>query len=133
MNKLSFIQVQKNNPQHCETFKQMMVPYNRELGVKKPDGTPYGDEFMMKWAQSCIDMQGPFDRHLELAYIDNVPIGFIYGKVDHEGHKGFIKPEYGYIMEFYVEPEYRRKGYGTEMFLRLEELFSAHGVKRMQC
>jgi len=58
-------------------------------------------------------------------------IGFLYGKVDHEGHRGFIKPEYGYVMEFYVKPDYRRKGYGRIMFRRLEQLFSGHGVKRM--
>ena len=38
---------------------------------------------------------------------------------------------YGYIMEFYVKPEYRRRGYGRAMIARLEALFASHGVKRM--
>jgi len=131
MSELKFIQVQKDNPQHCEVFKDFMLPYNRELGANKPDGTPYSDEFLLKWIQSCIDMQGQHDRHMELVYVGDEPIGFLYGKVDHEGHKGFIKPEYGYIMEFYVKPEHRRKGYAKEMFRRLERHFSNHGAKRM--
>ena len=58
-------------------------------------------------------------------------IGFIYAKVDHEDHLGFIKPGYGFIMEFYVIPQYRRKGYGTLMFQHIQEMFKRHGVKRM--
>ena len=34
-------------------------------------------------------------------------------------------------MEFYVKPEFRRKGYGTAMFKRIQMLFADHGVKRM--
>ena len=131
MSEITFIQVQRDNQHHCEIFKRLMLPYNREIGAKKPDGTPYSDEFLEKWTQSCIDMQGPHDRHMELAYIGDEPIGFLYGKVDHEGHKGFIKPEYGYIMEFYIIPENRRRGYGKVMFQRLEQHFFAHGIKRM--
>jgi len=33
MNELKFIQVQKDNPQHCEAFKDLMHPYNRERGA----------------------------------------------------------------------------------------------------
>ena len=35
------------------------------------------------------------------------------------------------IMEFYVKPAYRRKGYGRTLFRRLEQHISRHGVKRM--
>lgn len=34
-------------------------------------------------------------------------------------------------MEYYVIPEYRRKGYGKAMFERIESLFRSHGVQRM--
>ena len=131
MNELIFVQVQKDDPMHCEVFKDMILPYNREIGANMPDGTPVSDEFLLKWTQSCIDMQGACDRHLELVCINDEPIGFIYGKVDHEEHRGFIKPGYGYIMEFYVKPEHRRKGYGNTMFRHLERLFFDQGATRM--
>lgn len=76
-------------------------------------------------------MQGPLDRHLELCYVGEKIVGFLYGKIDHEDHRGFIKPGYGYIMEFYVCPQHRRKGYGKTMYLRLERLFRSNGAKRM--
>jgi GNAT superfamily N-acetyltransferase len=86
-------------------------------------------ETIIKYTRGMLDMQGLHDRHLELCYDCDTLIGFHYAKVDHEGHKGFIKPEF--IMEFYVIPEHRRKGYGKLMFNRLESLFSSHSTKRM--
>ena len=131
MNEINFIKVQKDNPEHCEIFKHIMLKYIREIGAFKPDGTPLSDKFIERWVQSCIDIQGAHDRHLELAYSGEKLIGFLYGKVDHEGHRGFIKPEYGYIMEFYVKPMHRLKGYGKVMFRRLEQLFAENGAARM--
>lgn len=59
-----------------------MLPYHREFDANKPDSTPYSDEFLLKWIQGCIDMQGPHDRHMELVFIGDEPIGFLYGKID---------------------------------------------------
>jgi ribosomal protein S18 acetylase RimI-like enzyme len=85
----------------------------------------------MKITRGILNMQGPYDRHLELCYDGDNLIGFLYGKVDHEGHKGFIKPEHGYIMEFYVKPKFRRLGYGKAMFEHKGDLFGLHGTRRM--
>jgi len=130
MNELNFIQVKQGNPQHYEIFRDLMIPYNKAFAEHTPD-YPINDENVLQLVQSCINMQGPRDRHLELVFAGDAPIGFLYGKVDHRRHKGHKKPGYGYIMEFYVQPEHRRKGYGSAMFRRLEQHFSAHGVKRM--
>lgn len=78
-----------------------------------------------------INVQGDIDRHLELCYVENNLIGFLYGKIDHPEHKGYIKVGYGYIMEFYVLPEYRRKGYGRQMYAHLEELLKNDGAKKL--
>ena len=131
MNELSFIQIQKDNPQHYETLESLMIPYIKELDANNLNSEPTSDEFILKFTHSCVNMQGPHDRHLEIVYIGDEPIGFLYGKVDHEKHKGHKKPGYGYIMEFYVKPEKRRNGYGRIMLRRLEQHFSGHGVKRM--
>ena len=76
-----------------------------------------------------ISIQGDADRHLELCYDGDSLIGFLYGKIDHPNHKGFIKIGYGYIMEFYVLPEFRRNGYGKQMYSHLEELLISDGAK----
>ena len=131
MSDLAFVQVERDNEGHYEAFKAMMFPYNREIGASLPDGTPIGDEFIAKWAQSCIDIQGAPDRHLELVYIDGEVIGFHYSKIDHAEHRGFTKPGYGYIMEFYIKPEYRNNGYSKAMLGRLETLFANSGATQM--
>lgn len=130
MNPLTFVQIEKDNDSHFELLKGLMIPYNEELSEHKP-GYPINTENVLEVTRGMINMQGPHDRHLELVYDDNSLIGFHYFKVDHEGHKGFIKPDYGYIMEFYVIPEYRRKGYGRAIFIHEEALYASHGIKRM--
>lgn len=130
MRNLSFVQLQKDNEEHYNLFESLMVPYNKELCEHRPE-YPVTDENVLSITKGILNMQGPHDRHLELCYDGDILIGFLYGKVDHKGHKGFIKPEYGYIMEFYVKPEYRRKGYGRAMFERFESLFAKHGTYKM--
>lgn len=128
-NQIKYVQVTADNEKLCKDFKSLMVPYMEELDAHSDDPLPM--DLLPKWIDSIIAMQGPSDRHTELCYAGDNLIGFLYGKVDHEDHKGFIKPGYGYIMEFYVCPQYRRKGYGKRMFLRMEHLFRKDGAKRM--
>jgi len=126
MNELNFVQIRKDDTRHCEMFKNMFLPYCHET-----DKVLKSDEMYCKIARSTIDMQGPHDRHLELAFDGGELVGFLYGKVDHENHMGHKKVGYGYVMEFYIKPEFRRRGYGEAMFLRLQRHFASHGVKRM--
>lgn len=128
-NQIKYVQVTADNEKLCNAFKSLMVPYIAE--IDEHSDSPFPEEFQQKWINSVIAMQGPQDRHLELCYVGNSLVGFLYGKIDHEDHKGFIKPGYGYIMEFYVCPQYRRKGYGKRMFLHMEHLFRNDGAKRM--
>ena len=106
-----------------------MIPYNQELDEHKNRTTSM--DFIVKWTHSILNMQGAYDRHLELCYDSENLIGFLYGNVDHEDHKGFVKPGYGYITELYVKPEFRKKGYGSAMFKRLEGHFASNGIKKM--
>lgn len=128
-NQIKYARVTADNGELCNSFKSLMVPYMEELDAHSDDPLPM--DLLPKWIDSIIAMQGPSDRHTELCYVGDDLIGFLYGKVDHEDHKGFIKPGYGYIMEFYVRPQYRRKGYGKQMFLHMERLFRENGAKRM--
>ena len=129
MNDLTFIQLRRGHEEDRRRFESLMVRYFRELD--RHQGRHTDPEFLRNVTRSILSMQGPHDRHLELCYDGDSLVGFWYGKVDHPEHKGFIKPGYGYIMEFYVIPAYRRQGYGTAMFRRLHGLFASHGVKRL--
>ena len=130
MSKLKFIQLQKDNEDHYNLFESLMIPYNMELVAHHPNSM-VNEEFIKKLTLSSLNIQGPADRHLELCFDEDELIGFLYGKVDHEDHKGHKKPGFGYIMEFYVKSEFRRKGYGKIMFERLEKLFLIDGAERM--
>lgn len=106
-----------------------MVAYNKEIDKNQSRKTRRKD--LRRWIASVIEMQGENGRHLELCFDGKRPIGFLYGKIDRPEHKGDIRPGWGYIMEFYVIPKYRRKGYGKEMFRHLENLLRADGAENM--
>lgn len=129
MNRLTYVKLDPQNEKHCIEFEQLMRLYAKELDSHNNRSTP--DEVISKWIDSIIKMQGDYDRHLKICYDDGTLIGFLYGKVDKPEHKGYKKIGYGYIMEFFVLPEYRRKGYGGEMFFHLQKLFADDGVSRM--
>lgn len=129
MNRLTFVQLHAENKDNCTAFEQLMWLYTKELEAHQNQAKPA--EFIAKWIHSIIQIQGDNDRHLELCYEDKTLIGFLYGKVDHPEHRGFKKVGYGYVMDFFVLPEHRRKGYGKKMFYRLEKLFSVDDAKQM--
>ena len=129
MKQLRYVQIEKENEEHYLLLESLMIPYFEELDVHQNRTT--SKDFVLKFIKGIQSMQGPYDRHLELCYAGEKLIGFLYGKVDHEDHKGFIKPGFGYIMEFYVKPKHRHKGYGKIMFTRLQDWFFSHGIKRM--
>ncbi len=110
-----------------EEFKNLVLLYGAELDSHQNRTTP--KEILSKWANSMINIQGDNDRYLLLCYDGDNLIGFMYGKIDHPEHKGYIKIGYGYVMEFYVLPEFRRNGYGKQMYSYLEGLLISDGAK----
>ena len=117
--------------QNRSLFERMMQQYCAEL--EQNSDFSVSPEMLAKWIDSILDLQakGDPDRHLEYCYIDDTPIGFLYGKVDHPHHRGYKKVGWGYIMEFFVIPPYRRIGFGCEMQQHLEELFLADGTTKL--
>ena len=128
-NQIKYVRVSPQEQAVCAAFRELMTSYMEELDAHSDEPLPM--DLLPKWIDSIIAMQGPSDCHTQLCYAGDDLIGFLYGKVDHADHKGFIKPGYGYIMEFYVRPKYRRNGYGKQMFLHMEHLFRGDGAKRM--
>lgn len=122
MKKLKFLQLQKDNKEHYKLFESLMIPYNKELDEHYARVT--SEDTILAMTRGMLNMQGASDRHLEVCYDGERVVGFLYCKVDHGGHKG-------YIMEFYVKPKFRRSGYGKDMFKHLEQLFALQGTKRM--
>jgi ribosomal protein S18 acetylase RimI-like enzyme len=124
---LKFMQLLQGNDYHRELFEQLLTAYHEEIMPEFAPQTP-------QLAQSVIAMQGDRDRHCAIVYAPQEnfqPIGFVIGKIDKPEHKGHKKVGFGYIMEFYVKPEFRRRGFGRAMFQHLERLFARDGASRM--
>ena len=128
-NSLSFIRLNSTNLDLCKVFELMMYDYIDEMN--EHSHRPLPKEFQKKWIDSIISLLNSVDRYLEICIVNDKPVGFLYGKIDRYGDKGYIRPGYAYIMEFYVRPEYRRKGFATQMFGRLQSLFKKDGAKIM--
>lgn len=119
----------RNTKEDFEVFLSLILPYCKELDKNAGRQTP--EETLIGFAQSILNMASDKDRFIELCYAGNELAGFIYGKVDRESHRGYVRPGWGYVMESYVKPEYRRKGFGTAMYKRLENLFISNGVSKI--
>ena len=128
MSKLKFVTV-KNNRKHHKLLESIMLPYCRELDRNVGRETP--EETLKRFIASIVRVSEDKDRFVELCCFDEDLIGFAYGKIDREEHRGYVRPDWGYVMEFYVRPEYRRNGYGKEIYNHLENTFKSHGVSNI--
>lgn len=125
MNDLKFIKLE-NSKEHEKFFCEIMLPYCKELDKNAGRNTP--EKTLINFAKSIVKLSENKDRFVELCYDNNVLIGFLYGKIDRNGDMGYVRADWGYVMEFYVKPEYRRNGYGKAMYQRLENLFVSNDV-----
>ena len=71
------------------------------------------------------------NRFLQIVYEEDEPIAFCYAKIDRNGDKGYIRPNWGYIMEFFVKKTHRRKGIGKKLVNQCENFFKEKGVKNI--
>ncbi len=104
-------------------FKNLMLLYAPEIDAHQNRTT--SPEILSKWVDGIVKMSDDPDIFLELCYSGEKAIVFCYGKIDRSHHKGDIRAGWGYVMEFYVLPQYRNNGFGTKMFLRLQNFFKS--------
>ena len=128
MNEIKFVTV-KNKRKHHKLLESIMLPYCHELDSNVGRETP--EETLKKFIASIVCMSEDKDRFVELCYLGEDLIGFAYGKIDREEHRGYVRPDWGYVMEFYVKSEYRRKGYGRENYKHLENILTSNGVSKI--
>lgn len=128
MSELKFVTV-KNKKKYHKPLESIMLPYCQELDSNVDRETP--EETLKKFIVSIVSMSEDKDRFVELCYLGEDLIGFAYGKIDREDHRGYVRPGWGYVMEFYVKYKYRRNGYGREIYKHLENIFKSNGVRNI--
>lgn len=126
MEKLTFTNVTEQNR---DDFHCLMRMYARELDKQQNKNTD--SEMLKKWTDRIIEKQFQPNMCLRLCFCQSETIGFIFGKIDLPNEKGYKEVGYGNIMEFYVLPNYRRNGYGGQMYRFLESFFISCGVDQL--
>lgn len=126
MEKLNYVNVTEKNRAE---FHRLMQMYAKELDEHQNRNTD--SEMLRRWTENIIKNQRQPAICLKLCTIKSEIIGFLYGKIVLPEDNGYKKVRYGYITEFYVLPEYRRNGYGRNMYRFLESFFISKQIKQL--
>ena len=79
-----------------------------------------------RFLQSILRRQEESDRWLLLLKSDENYIGFVHAKIDHNE-----RPGWGYILEFYIVPDRRRRGWGRQLFHHMVGIFELRGITQV--
>lgn len=123
---LNFITVTDEN--HAE-FHRLMQMYANELDKHQKRRTD--PEMLRKWTERIIENQYAPARCLRLCTLKSDIICFLYGRIDLPEDKGYKKLGFGYVMEFFVLPKYRKKGFGKQMYQYMEVFFISKNISQL--
>ena len=126
MNDLKFTNIAEENR---SAFHSLMRTYAKELDEHQHRNTD--PDILTRWTDRIIEKQHEASRCLKLCYSGGKLIGFLYAKIDSADDRGHKQIGFGCIMEFYIVPEQRRKGFGRDMLLYLEDFFRKNGVTQL--
>lgn len=123
---MEYIYLDKKEEEHVIKFQELMIEYFKELDEHENNSTP--KEIVDKYALSMISKLDE-NRILKIVKDNETFVGFCYAKIDKETDKGLVYPGWGYIMEFFVRKEYRRKSIGKQLLKECENFFVSKGAK----
>ncbi len=105
----------KNVPIHMEKLFPMWKAYMLEIGEAGTEEELF-EELMCRLKISETNENIFFDT----VWSGGDAIGFAFYSVD-GGIRNVIPPGYGYIMEFYITPQWRRRNIGVRCIRKIEE------------
>ena len=113
---------------YYDDLYNLMIEYVAETDFHQCIKTP--EQIIPNITKSMINKIDN-NRFLQIVYEEDEPIAFCYAKIDRNGDKGYIRPNWGYIMEFFVKKTHRRKGIGKKLVNQCENFFKEKGVKNI--
>lgn len=125
---MNYITLDKSDFSHFDALYHLMIEYVSETDLHQNIKTPH--EIIPNITRSMIDKIDE-NRFLQIVYEEDEPIAFCYAKIDRVGDRGDIRPDWGYIMEFFVKKTRRRKGIGKDLVDRCESFFTEKGVQNV--
>ena len=119
VDKMTLEFVRKDQASLVDIFMHLGRDYNAEIA--RPGETIDMHERFLK---SIVSRQGEPERWLALFRLGQEHIGFCHFKIDRDE-----RPGWGYIMEFYIIPAKRRKGFGRRCCALANEILRKQGVE----
>jgi GNAT superfamily N-acetyltransferase len=136
MENIDFVKINQDD-ELVSDFFEMWLSYMHEMNDER------SDDNILKHAKKVLEIQYTIRNRIyntEICMVDKKVIGFcIYCNMEIEKQTDtefgiIIKPlvnytDYGYIMEYYIRPEYRLKNYGKMMFNHIREMLKTKNIK----
>jgi len=130
MPNIKFVQIYKDDTDLYDKLLPLWIHYFDNVNWGE-DEKPTHEESIENLNRR-INIQGSRpDMHFEIVFCDDIPIGLINYAIDLGTLYGQFEPGYGCIAEFYIIPEFRRKGYGKLLCQHIEKTLKNHGAKRI--
>jgi len=127
-----YVQIYKENQDLYNDILPLWLAYFNELRESKSDDEKPTEDETIHDLNRRINIQGRRpDMHFELFYYDNVSAGFANFAIDTGGISGLIEKGYGFVMEYYIAPKFRRKGYGKLFYEHIEATLKNDGTKNI--
>ena len=115
---VEYVRINRENPNNCTDFMDLGYEYMREVAPDK------SLEIHNKFLNSIINRQNEKERWLIGLKVKDNMIGFAHFKIDQSERVGW-----GYILEFYVNPGFRRKDLGRNLYGFLKQEFINCGIR----
>ncbi len=115
---VEYVKINKENPNNLADFMSLGFEYMKETSSE------YSLQIHEKFLNSILKKQGEENRWLIVLKVNGEAIGFVHAKIDQDERVGW-----GYILEFYIMPTFRRKGFGSILFNFIKQEFVKCGIK----
>lgn len=124
---LTFTQITRENQKQHEELLSQWITYMRE--IDEHENESISDEKIIHDLERRINIQGKRkDMHFEVCYQKDDMIGFANFAINLGTLYGLLGYGYGTVMELYISPEYRRKGFGNLLYEHIEETLKYDGA-----
>ena len=131
MKNIKYIQICKENQDLYNKILPQWVDYFNNLYWETEDEKPTDDEIIGDLNRRINIQENRANMHFELFFDNDMLIGFSNFAIDTGGISGLIEKGYGTVMEYYIAPEFRRKGYGKIFYKHIEETLKNDGTQNI--
>ena len=127
MKRITYLQLCKENETHFEIAKSLWLPFLKEIHAH--EGVFQTESQMEEGLRKRIAIQGTRkDMHFEVAFWDKTAVGIAMFAIDLGTVRGLLDRGHGTVMGFYIRPEYRRQGIGTDFWRHIELVLAEDGA-----